>query len=187
MEQSQTTQPPQQTSGLAIASLVLGILSCTILGFVAGIPAILCGHSARRKAGGGGLAVAGLVLGYVGTVLSAILFLILVGSLSDSVSRGRLTSVQSELQVFSTQLQLYESLNNIYPTTEQGLRALVQQPMTDPVPSRWYQLLSEVPKDPWGHDYIYRCPGQTGDYRSYDLFSAGPDGVPDTADDIRRF
>jgi len=80
MQKPYRSEAPPQTSGLAISSLVLGILSCTLLGFVAGIPAIICGHLARKKVrisprsyGGGGLAVAGLVLGYVGTAVSAIL------------------------------------------------------------------------------------------------------------------
>jgi general secretion pathway protein G len=197
MQQSQPIQPPPQTSGLAISSLVLGILSCTLLGFLAGIPAIICGHSARRKArvapysqSGSGLAVAGLVLGYVGTVLSAILFLVIVVpaayNLSTSVDRSRIISVRADLQSIATQLKLYESLNDTYPTTEQGLRALVQHPTTDPLPRRWYQLYHELPKDPWGHDYIYRYPGSAGAY-SYDLYTAGPDGIPDTADDIRQY
>jgi general secretion pathway protein G len=194
MEQPYRSERPPQTSGLAISSLVLGILSCTILGFVAGIPAIICGHSARRKAriapqsyGGGGLAVAGLVLGYVGTVVSALVLLVMVLSITytvrTSADHSRVMRIQADLQAISTQLQLYESMNGTYPTTQQGLRALIEKPTTDPVPTRWYQLFREVPKDPWGHDYIYRSPAGV----TYELFSAGPDGVPDTTDDIRKF
>jgi type II secretion system protein G len=90
--------------------------------------------------------------------------------------------VEEDLQVISTQLNLYESLTGTYPTTEQGIRALVEQPTTDPRPTRWYQLFRDVPKDPCGHDYVYRSPDGT----SYTVFSAGADGVPDTADDIRK-
>jgi general secretion pathway protein G len=194
MQQPYRSEAPPQTSGLAISSLVLGILSCTLLGFVAGIPAIICGHSARKKVrisprsyGGGGLAVAGLVLGYVGTVVSALLVLVIVVSGIDSAHSPRIMHVQSDLQIISTQLGLYREFADMYPTGEQGLRALVEQPTTGQPPPRWYQLFRELPKDPWGHDYVYRCPGPTGDYTSYDLFSAGPDGVPDTTDDIRKF
>jgi general secretion pathway protein G len=136
---------------------------------------------------GGGLAVAGLVLGYVGTVLSTLvltlLFFSAVYSVRVSADRARLTHAQADLQMISTQLNLYESLSGTYPTTEQGLRALVERPTTGPVPDRWYQLFREVPKDPWGHDYVYRSPAGI----TYDLFSAGPDGVPDTTDDVRKF
>jgi general secretion pathway protein G len=194
MDQSSRSQSPPRTSAAAIWSLVLGILSCILLGFLAGIPAIICGHIARRKArlsphsyGGGGLAVAGLVLGYVGTVVSAllltILFLSAVYNVRASTYQACLSRTQVDLLMISTQLNLYESLSGKYPTTEQGLRALVERPTTGPVPDRWYQLFRELPKDPWGHTYFYRCPAGI----TYDLFSAGPDGVPDTADDIRKW
>jgi general secretion pathway protein G len=73
-------------------------------------------------------------------------------------------------------------MNGFYPTTEQGLQALVTRPDTDPQPTRWYQLFKDVPKDPWQNTYIYRCPGIKHP-DSYDLFSAGPDRKPDTSDD----
>src|SRR5207302_11307355 len=80
------------------------------------------------------------------------------------------------------QLQLYESMNGFYPTTEQGLQALVTQPQNDPRPARWYQLFKELPTDPWGNGYIYRNPGLKNP-GGYDLYSAGPDRQADTADD----
>ena len=73
-------------------------------------------------------------------------------------------------------------MNGFFPTTEQGIQALVTPPETDPKPARWYQLFKEVPKDPWHNNYIYRCPGVKNP-GGYDLFSAGPDRIADTADD----
>jgi general secretion pathway protein G len=73
-------------------------------------------------------------------------------------------------------------MNGFFPTTEQGLQALVSQPTTDPKPVRWYQLYSQLPKDPWQNNYVYRCPGNKNP-NGYDLFSPGPDHLPDTADD----
>src|SRR6266487_3968478 len=90
--------------------------------------------------------------------------------------------VKADILSIGTQLQLYESMNGFYPTTEQGLQALVTQPSTDPQPTRWYQLFKQVPKDPWGSEYIYRCPGQRHP-ESYDLYSTGPDRKADTTDD----
>jgi len=90
--------------------------------------------------------------------------------------------VQADVQAIKTQLQLYESMNGFFPTTEQGLQALVTQPQNDPRPTRWYQLFKEMPKDPWGSDYIYRDPGLKNP-GSYDLYSAGPDRQADTSDD----
>jgi len=73
-------------------------------------------------------------------------------------------------------------MNGFYPTTEQGLQALVTQPSNDPRPARWYQLFRELPTDPWGNGYIYKNPGLKNP-GGYDLFSAGPDRQADTADD----
>jgi len=102
--------------------------------------------------------------------------------LGGNVEYARHTRVQADIQGIGTQLRLYESMNGFYPTTEQGLQALVTQPSSDPLPSRWYQLYKEMPKDPWQNIYIYRCPGVKNP-SGYDLYSAGPDRVPDTPDD----
>lgn len=102
--------------------------------------------------------------------------------LGGNVEYARHTRIQADVQGINTQLRLYESMNGFYPTTEQGLQALVTQATTEPRPSRWYQLYKEVPKDPWQIPYIYRCPGLKHP-ESYDLYSAGPDRQADTADD----
>jgi general secretion pathway protein G len=102
--------------------------------------------------------------------------------LGGNVEYARHTRIQADIQGINTQLRLYESMNGFYPTTEQGLQALVSQPSTEPLPSRWYQLYKELPKDPWQSVYIYRCPGIKHP-ESYDVFSAGPDRQADTADD----
>src|SRR5581483_2981822 len=90
--------------------------------------------------------------------------------------------VQADVQAIKSQLALYESMNGFDPTTEQGLQALVTKPDKDPIPTRWYQQFETLPKDPWGNDYIYRCPGLKNSSK-YDLFSAGPDRQADTPDD----
>lgn len=102
--------------------------------------------------------------------------------LSGNVEYARHTRVESDISSISTQLKLYESMNGFYPTTEQGLDALVVQPNTDPQPQRWYQLFKELPKDPWNNNYIYVNPGRKNP-SGYDLYSAGPDRKSDTADD----
>jgi general secretion pathway protein G len=91
-------------------------------------------------------------------------------------------AVKSDIQGITSQLRLYESINGFLPTTEQGLQALVTQPSTEPKPTRWYQLFKKVPKDPYGNNYIYLCPGRKNP-NSFDLYSAGADRKADTADD----
>src|SRR6266513_2457695 len=89
-----------------------------------------------------------------------------ISKLGNTTAIAKAMRVQADVQAIKTQLQLYESMNGFYPTTEQGLQALVTQP----------------DKDPWGNGYIYRCPGLKHP-SGYDLYSAGPDRQTDTADD----
>jgi general secretion pathway protein G len=112
----------------------------------------------------------------------AILMGAAIYKLAGNVEIAKHTAVTADVQALGTQLKLYESMNGFFPTTEQGLQALVTPPETDPKPARWYQLFNEVPKDPWHNNYIYRCPGVKNP-GGYDLFSAGPDRIADTTDD----
>jgi general secretion pathway protein G len=116
------------------------------------------------------------------SLMAYIILPLAINRLQGSLEFARSIHVQADIQAINTQLRLYESLNGFLPTTEQGLQALVTQPETDPRPARWYQLSKELPKDPWHHDYVYRSPG-IKNANSFDLFSAGPDGIPDTVDD----
>ena len=118
-----------------------------------------------------------LVVTIIGLLLTAAIF-----GFRGNVEYSRRVRVQGDIQGITTQLKLYESMNGFYPTTDQGLRALAVQPDTDPKPSRWLQLFDKIPKDPWQSDYIYRCPGLKNP-NGFDLYSAGPDRIPDTADD----
>src|SRR5881409_1122776 len=89
----------------------------------------------------------------------AILMGTAIYKLVGNVEIAKLTAVSADVQALGTQLKLYESMNGFFPTTEQGLQALVTQPDSDPRPTRWFQLYKEMPKDPWQSDYIYRNPG----------------------------
>ncbi|MGI8438147.1 MAG: type II secretion system major pseudopilin GspG [Chthoniobacterales bacterium] len=119
-----------------------------------------------------------LVVMIIGLLLGTAIY-----KLKGNVEVSRIVAVQSSLQSIKTQLKLYESLNGAAPTTEQGLRALVTPPQSEPAPTRWTQLLDSVPKDPWNQDFLYLSPGRKNP-ASFDLYSAGPDKIPDTADDI---
>ena len=102
--------------------------------------------------------------------------------LKDTLPDRHKNQIVADILGMGTQLQMYKSMNGFYPTTEQGLQALVSQSQSEPRPNRWYQFFKELPKDPWGNVYVYRCPGVKHPDK-YDLFSAGPDRLPDTADD----
>jgi general secretion pathway protein G len=118
-----------------------------------------------------------LVVTIIALLLGAAIY-----KLSGNVEYSRHVRVAADIQGIGTQLKVYESMNGFFPSTEQGLQALVVQPSSDPKPNRWYQLYSSLPKDPWQSDYVYRSPGAKNP-TGYDLFSAGPDHTPDTADD----
>src|ERR1700676_3365671 len=105
-----------------------------------------------------------------------------ISKLGNTTGVAKNMRVQADIQAISTQLKLYETMNGFMPTTEQGLQALVTQPTTDPRPARWTQFFDSLPKDPWHRDYIYLNPGRKNP-NGYDLYSAGSDGKPDTADD----
>jgi general secretion pathway protein G len=132
----------------------------------------------RQKQAGFTLLEIMLVVTIIALLLGAAIY-----KLGGNVEYARDTRVRADLQGITMQLKLYESMNGFYPTSEQGLQALVVQPDTDPRPTRWYQLYKEVPKDPWQTDYIYVSPGVKNP-NGYDLYSAGPDRKPGTADDI---
>src|SRR5438876_7624085 len=68
--------------------------------------------------------------------------------LGGNVEYSRHVRVAADIQGINTQLKLYESMNGFFPTTDQGVQALVTLPDTDPRPTRWYQLYKERPKDP---------------------------------------
>jgi general secretion pathway protein G len=115
------------------------------------------------------------------TIISVLLG-VAIYKFKGNVEFSQHVAVTSDIRGISTQLKLYQSLNGFMPSTQQGLQALVTQPSTEPAPQRWMQFFDSVPKDPWHNDYIYRCPGLRNP-NGYDLFSAGPDRKPDTADD----
>jgi general secretion pathway protein G len=94
--------------------------------------------------------------------------------------------VQTRVQIegLETALKLYKLDNGVYPTTEQGLQALVESPDVENVMQNWrkggYLEKGKVPKDPWGNEFIYLSPGIQGDY---DITSYGADGVPGGEDE----
>lgn len=110
-----------------------------------------------------------LVLGIIAVLVGSAIFA-LVGNI-DVAKEQR---VESDIQAISMQLRTYEMLNYRRPTTEQGLKALVQPPTSDPKPRKWKQLMKAVPLDPWGQEYVYRNPGKDNP-SGFDLFSLGAD------------
>ncbi len=121
------------------------------------------------------------------TLIELLLVLVILGTLAAIVvpkfaSRGddaRITAARSQIAEIETVLGTFEVDHGRYPTTEEGLAALVQPPASLKVQR---QYLPRIPLDPWGNEYVYRCPGQRNP-SGYDLFSKGKDGQ-ESNDDI---
>ena len=122
-------------------------------------------------------------------VIIAILGAMIVPNIAGRSEQARKTAARTDIDSnLSTALDLYKMDAGQYPTTEQGLSALITEPTAPPVPSQWngpYLKKKKIPKDPWGHDYVYTSPG-THNTESYDLSSLGPDGV-ESDDDITNW
>lgn len=89
------------------------------------------------------------------------------------------------VEQFKSAVQLYVEDNGHPPTAAQGLDALIHEPVTEPRPRHWLKYLADldqIPKDPWGHPYIYRVPGPNGE--AFSITSYGPDGKEGGGDDI---
>lgn len=122
------------------------------------------------------------------TLIELMVVIVILGILAGLIvprimSRpGEAKQMKGKIQIESleTALKLYKLDNGAYPTTEQGLQALVEPPETGNVPKNWksggYLEKGKVPKDPWGNDFIYLSPGVNGEY---DITSYGADGVPE--------
>lgn len=109
-------------------------------------------------------------------VILGILAALVLPNVIGNVDKAQIAKVKQDLQAFETALSLYRLDNFKYPTTEQGLQALVVQP-NDPTIRNWKPggyLRGGVRKDPWGNDYIYVYPGTRGG--EYDLYTLGADG-----------
>lgn len=131
------------------------------------------------------------------TFLEIMLVVVIIGILASIVAlslRGRskeakVHAAQAEMEIISTALEQYEIENGMYPTTEQGLDALLRRPATSPEPKNWkspYLKKGQDINDPWDNPYQYAQPGRNNT-DGYDLMSTGPDGVEGGGDDITNW
>ncbi len=115
------------------------------------------------------------------TLLELLVVMVIIGLLAsyvaprffDQVGKSEIKATRAQLDSFEKALGAFRLDNGHFPSTQQGLRALVERPADEPRWSKPY-LSKAVPADPWGRAYIYRSPGEQG--RDYDLLSLGKDG-----------
>jgi general secretion pathway protein G len=122
------------------------------------------------------------------TLIELMVVLVIIGILAALVAPrlitraddARVTEARIQIKNFETALKIFKADNGFYPTTEQGLSALVVPPVTGQIPENYrpggYLARKNLPSDPWGNPYIYISPGELGDY---DIVSYGADGLPD--------
>lgn len=110
-------------------------------------------------------------------VILAILGTLVAPQILGRIDEARVTKARNDLRLYESALDLYRMDNFRYPTTDQGLDALVRKP-NDPSLKNWRAdgYVKQLVKDPWGHDYLYVAPGSNG--TPYDLLSLGADGQP---------
>ena len=115
-------------------------------------------------------------------VILSILAAIVVPKIMDRPEQARITKAKSDIRALEAALNLYRLDNMIYPTTEQGLEALVSKPTDSPEPRNWKEggYLDRLPSDPWGNGYLYLSPGSHG---AVDIYTSGLD-LQSTDDDI---
>lgn len=111
-------------------------------------------------------------------VIIGLLASFLVPKVIGHVDSARVQTAQQNIASISQQLKLYRLNNFIYPTTEQGLKALVTKPTLAPIPENYRDggYIEKLPLDPWNREFQYLSPGK---HHDFDLWSMGPDGVTD--------
>lgn len=108
-------------------------------------------------------------------VIIGVLAALVVPRVMNRPDEARAVAARQDIGAVMSALKLYRLDNSRYPSTEQGLQALVTRPTAEPVPRNWKSYLDKLPNDPWGKPYQYLSPGVRGEI---DVFSLGADGQP---------
>ena len=129
--------------------------------------------SARRRGQGGFTLIEIMVV----VVILGILAAVVVPRIMDRPDEARVVKAKQDIRMIESALNLYKLDNFNYPSTQQGLEALVNKPSGDPEPKNYKAggYVKSLPKDPWGNAYQYLSPGSKGEV---DIFSLGRDGKP---------
>ena len=109
-------------------------------------------------------------------MILGILAAVVVPRLLDEPEKAKRTTTEVQIRSFEQSIARFKLDNGFFPTTEQGLNALVEKPQTGRIPTHYNAkgYIKKIPNDPWGNPYIYLSPGIHGDY---DIISYGPDGA----------
>ncbi|RLQ23768.1 type II secretion system protein GspG [Seongchinamella sediminis] len=119
-------------------------------------------------------------------VIMGLLISVVAPTVLNRADEARVQKAQADFKAIETALKIYRLDNYVYPTTEQGLQALVEPSSLDPVPRNFKKggYLPELPLDPWGRPYLYLSPGENGEVDIYTLGADGLSGGEDQNADI---
>ena len=117
------------------------------------------------------------------TLLELMVVIVIIGVLAaliapkviENVDKAKITAANADISNLMNALKMYKLDNGRYPSSDQGLQALVSKPTTGSMPSNWRSYLDQLKEDPWHHPYQYANPGVHGEI---DVFSFGADGQP---------
>ncbi len=132
----------------------------------------------RRRTAGFTLLEMVIVLGIIAMILGGAIF-----AMKGIGDNAKLNQAEADFKSIDTALMSYKLSAGNYPTTQQGLKALVEKPTSTPVPRRWSQIMKKAPLDPWKNEYVYRFPGKKVPSEP-EIISKGPDGQENTGDDL---
>jgi len=118
-----------------------------------------------------------IVLGIIAVLMGG--SIALIGKVKDG---AKLQRVGADFNAIGSSLEIYHNNAGFFPSTQQGLKALVVRPSGTPAPKRWTSVCKSVPTDPWGKEYGYRFPGKK-DNKTFEIYTTGPDGVEISSQD----
>jgi general secretion pathway protein G len=119
-----------------------------------------------------------IVLGIIALILGAAI------SFSGGITgAAREQAAQAKVREFVSKIEAYHMMAAVYPSEEQGLKALVERPSSEPQPKRWKRQFKNLPLDPWGEQFVYKYPG-TQDRTTFEVISKGEDREFGNEDDI---
>jgi general secretion pathway protein G len=119
-----------------------------------------------------------IVLGIIAMILGGAVF-----GMRKIGDAAKLKQVDADMKAYDSALRMYKLNATNYPTTQQGLQALVTKPTSAPVPRKWTSVADRLTPDPWGSEYGYKFPGRKNP-SEFEIISKGPDGQEGTEDDI---
>lgn len=110
-------------------------------------------------------------------VIMGLLISVVAPTVLNSADGARIQKVHADFKAIETALRIYRLDNYVYPTTDQGLAALIEPSTLEPEPRNFKEggYLESMPMDPWGREYLYLSPGESGEV---DIYSLGADGLP---------